>query len=634
MAADIAKAKRNVARMIAGGASESEIDGFLESQGLSAAHLRGEKVPYTSVQENFTKPITNSANTVKQKWDAMMKDKTGRERGPGLGDLANVVMSPMVGASDVVTRPAAQWLTNTLGAPKTRSTTIPEQLQSLVKDKRFLPFEVPTNASEFENKLNSDIGMALSMGMPGKGAVGRVGPQIPQGLRAVKGATDEERVIRKLIKTQKLGDVKAKVEAAAKQGIELSPVDIVDNIGRARMMKAAAMNTPGRIKVADAADQAVVNFPDRVSKQVRRNISKTPRGPEAVAQELEDIQGQMAREGYREPYQQPLQLDNRLLGALKSEEGHRAIDEALKVARERPEGDPAMQGLSDISRMMQPRYNQGGMHNLAEVQMPSVPASVLDRIQIALRQRSKNLLKGENANAALAGTVRGRRNIVNAALDEVSGLQEARGNYAMSQKIIDAAEGAPMALRPGTTEELGQLTQGLDMNALAPARDVLAHEMIGKLGERTSAAPGTAKMMLSPQPQERMGMLVPQENLANFSAGTQIELDRLKHITDIAPDRGLKALLVANEDMSKAQDLGDFARAGLASTSPVGKIHAAFIGMKAFARHMGMSTKEAEILSTLAIDPTKTAEVVRALSTRYGTPKAIKLTMAAKAYAA
>lgn len=41
MMADIAKAKRNVQRMIDGGASEREIDSYLASEGLSAAQLRG-----------------------------------------------------------------------------------------------------------------------------------------------------------------------------------------------------------------------------------------------------------------------------------------------------------------------------------------------------------------------------------------------------------------------------------------------------------------------------------------------------------------------------------------------------------------------------------------------------------------
>jgi hypothetical protein len=46
MMADIAKAKRNVARMIDGGASEREIDSYLASEGLNAAQLRGAKPNY------------------------------------------------------------------------------------------------------------------------------------------------------------------------------------------------------------------------------------------------------------------------------------------------------------------------------------------------------------------------------------------------------------------------------------------------------------------------------------------------------------------------------------------------------------------------------------------------------------
>ena len=68
MMADIAKAKRNVQRMIDGGASEREIDSYLASEGLSAAQLRGARPNYTppkrkmdtsaNLQTLFTQGVT------------------------------------------------------------------------------------------------------------------------------------------------------------------------------------------------------------------------------------------------------------------------------------------------------------------------------------------------------------------------------------------------------------------------------------------------------------------------------------------------------------------------------------------------------------------------------------------------
>lgn len=58
---DIAKAKRNVGKMIAGGASEREIDQYLSSEGLSAADLRGE----TKVRSDATKRVNSVPQQVR-----------------------------------------------------------------------------------------------------------------------------------------------------------------------------------------------------------------------------------------------------------------------------------------------------------------------------------------------------------------------------------------------------------------------------------------------------------------------------------------------------------------------------------------------------------------------------------------
>lgn len=687
---DVAKAKRNVARMVSGGASEQEIDSYLSSQGLSDKELRG--VPNTSIADNFMNPINSSVNNVKTKWGKMLGDKTGRERGPSLGDLAGVPMSVLQGTTDVVSRPISQALVNS-GLP-----IYDTKLSTLLKSNPLTYRPRQIKGQEAEDALNSDIGTALSSSMPGRGIVGRVGPQIPQGLRLAKATTPEAKAIKRLVQGQKLGDAQKKAQAFNDAGVDPTIIDVLDDTAKARVMAAASRPTPSRDLVKKAADSARVDMGGRVSKQVERTISSNPRELDDVVNELENAQSTDARVNYAEPYKTPVQLNDRVLGALGSEEGTRAINEALKVARERPEGDPASTGLASIERALQkqqtvqvpthragsvdwtppevpiptpaspdPFYGNlssrqvntqplgpeaptvrspsvstrsvniptqdGGLHGLAEPQLPSVPASVLDRIQIAMRQRAKNLLKGENASPALAGTVLSRRKIVNGILDDVDGLKEARGVYANQQRQIDAVEAAPNALKPGHGAEITEATQGLDDATLAPGRDVLAREMQRRLGERIGSAPSVAESFLATEPQQRIAAYAGQDRTKALSQGVQVELDRLRNLQQVAPGAGLKAIGQQDQDLKLAHDVGDVARAGLA-VSFGGKFQAAFLAMKIWARNAGMSNKEAEMIARMSIDPTQTSKVFKALRNKYGPVKAAKLTATAKAIAA
>lgn len=60
--ADIAKAKRNVARMVSGGASEQEIDSYLATEGLNAAALG--QAPKTSLTENIGGAVGQAAKMI------------------------------------------------------------------------------------------------------------------------------------------------------------------------------------------------------------------------------------------------------------------------------------------------------------------------------------------------------------------------------------------------------------------------------------------------------------------------------------------------------------------------------------------------------------------------------------------
>lgn len=620
--ADTIRIKRNISKMIERGASPQEIDGYVASEGVTAEQLRGESVPFTSVAENLTGPTMRAVGNVKDKFTRMLNDKTGKERGPGLGDLAAVPLSVLGAPMNAISRPIAQIVTNS-GLP-----IYDQRLGELLKQNPFTYKPKQLKGPEAEEMLNSDISTALGAGMPGRGSVGRVGPQVPQGLRPVTAKTPAEKAMRRLITDQNLGKAKAKAQQFEDAGItDYRPIDILDDNARARTMAAVARKTEARPAVNEMATQDRRNFGSRVNTHINRNISDTPQDVEDVVKNLYEEQAKVAKEKYGPVYNNSrVRLEPDRLGVMNTPEAQKALRASEYVAKNDITPNPVVtQGLQDL------RDATRGSDQFATNKPARVPASVLDRIQIALRERAKDLY--DNNQRTLGSKVNTQRKMVNSWLDDVEGLQEARTTFANQQRVINASEAAPSALQAGNGNDIFQATQGLDLSQLQPGRNVLSREMQRKLGERTNSAPSNAEAFLGTEPMSRISAYTGPEAAGRFADATRLELDRLQNIQSVAPGKGLKSLAVAEDDLKTAHDASDISRAGTAALFG-GKLHAAFIGLKLWARHMGMSDKEAELLGLMATDPTKTSQVIKALSSKYGVAKATKLTTAAKTYAA
>ena len=616
---DTSRIKRNITKMIESGAPSHEIDAYVASEGVTPEILRGEKVPYTSVQENLTAPTRQAVDKVKGRFGKMLK---GQDKGPSLGDLAAVPLSVLGAPMNAVTRPIAQAVTNS------GLSLYDQRLSHLITQNPFTYAPKQVKGKEAEDMLNTDIGTALSSGMPARGAVGRSGPQIPQGLKVAKAKTPTEKALRRLIADQNLGTAKAKASQFEEAGItDYRPIDILDDNARARAMAYAARKTPARSQINKLADQERVDFGGRVSKHIERNISDTPQDAEDVIKALYEEQGQTARQKYGPQYDNSrVRLEPDQLGVINLPEAQKALRASEYVNRNDITPNPTVsQGLQDL---------RGAATNAGDFS-PSkparIPASVLDRIQIALRERASDLY--ENGSRTLGSKVNTQRKLINSWLDDVEGLKEARTTFANQQRVIEAAEAAPNALRAGNGNEIFQATQGLDLDQLAPARNVLSREMQRRLGERVSSAPSNAEAFTATEPMQRIAAYTGPEAAQRFSNATGLELERLRNLNAVAPGKGLKSLAVAEDDLKTAQDLSDVSRAGIATVFG-NKFHAGFIALKLWAKHMGVSNKDAELLAQIAVDPTKSGDVIKALSGKYGVAKATKLTAAAKAYAA
>ncbi|WP_454760576.1 hypothetical protein [Caulobacter segnis] len=209
---DIAKAKRNVSRMIDGGASEQEIDTYLSSEGLSAAELRSAPsspppqqaprgVAYTNPVENFVEPVAGAWRNVAGKFGSMLDARTPQEvrsnRGPGIGDLAGLITSPLAGVQNVVTKPMAQGVVNS-GLQAYQPRSLADGVKDIFSGRAPAPPR-KLNGQEAVQRINTDIGAALAGAMPARGSVGLAGPQVPQGYRPppkVKAPTSDAQILK------------------------------------------------------------------------------------------------------------------------------------------------------------------------------------------------------------------------------------------------------------------------------------------------------------------------------------------------------------------------------------------------------------------------------------------------------
>jgi hypothetical protein len=628
--ADVDKAKRNVRRMIDGGASESEIDTYLGSQGLSAADLRA-KPKRSGFLENLAGPAIESVQNVAQKYGAMAQEDTQRaadmkrragqvggvralveqvakgqkNKGPGIGDFGAVALSPIAGAYRAITRPAAEATVDALGP---------------IEERKFFrnPFEAPRMLSREESAraLEGDLTTALSAGMPARGMVGAAGPQVPQrGYRlpvapaAPVQRPQRDEAIDSLMRG--LDPVALQTRAAELRAAGIDPrlIDVLPDQGLGRVRAAATRQTPGRDQMVAAAEQARINLPERVGVQVRRNVSGTPTQLQATIDQLRAQRGAQAATDYGPAYATRINIPPEVSQAVRSNTGRQAINDALLVARENM-GTPADE-IADLERLLQAA--QG-----AEGPLPAVSARVLDRVQIAMRQAAENAAGyGPGANRPLASAIRGRRDVINQALDVVPDLAPARQAYRQASSVIDATEAAPGAITAGGAEDIANLTQGLTPQQLQPARDVLAQSMIERGGESLSSARNLLeRAAFSPEMQGRVASYTGPQSAQGLATGARLELERLKNLQRASPRIG-------SETATNASDIAEGAGAVVETLRKGAKGDVIGLGID-YLRSRGINDQQAQRIIETVLDPNGLAQTVAYIRARQGPSAAIQ----------
>lgn len=384
-------------------------------------------------------------------------------------------------------------------------------------------------------------------------------------------------------------------------GAEPSFASATDEAGRGYVRAAASRQTPAREIVQQRAEAAALNLPDRISKQVRTHVSETPHSADDVINALEEARGTEARTKYAEPYSQTINITPRVVSALSGREGRAAIDSAIKTAEARRDTaalvdlkvlQKAVGGGAIEGKAVNPYYTLG----TTEPPLPPVSGAALDRVQIELGRRARNLTRSiENPNPALAAGVKGRQGDINDSLDAFDGLQEARGAYKAATSNIEAVDAADSFLKPGSADAFGAVTA--QASDLAPARAVAARRIEKAVGENPSAAPGVARRLsTAPEQQARNRALLGGETANAFETGVGAEARTVRDLNDVAPRTGSQTQL-RTADQERASGL-----VGAVQTVAGGRtaiIGAVFNRLKT----VGLSDRDAQAVAEISTDP-------------------------------
>lgn len=611
--ADVEKAKRNVRRMIDGGASEAEIDTYLGSQGLSAEALRA-KPKKAGFLGNLIGPAVESVQNVANKYGAMSQETEARaaevkrrsgqvgklqaiieqvgrgqkNAGPSLGDLAAVPLSVIAGPLRAVTRPPAEFLAE----------RFPMEDRSPLRN----PFVAPRKLTKEEaaRQLEGDFTMALGMAMPSRGT-----PPPPR----VAPRPARNQAIENLVRGVDPAALQARAAEMRAAGIDPRLIDVLPDEAIGRVRAAATRQTPARAQMVTAAEQARVNLPERVGVQVRRNVSQTPAPLQATIDRLRTQRGAQAGADYGNAYATRINIPPEVSQAVRSNTGRQAINDALLVARENM-GTPADE-IADLERLLQAA--QG-----AEGPMPAVSARVLDRVQIAMRQAAENAAGyGPGANRPLAGAIRGRRDVINQALDVVPDLAPARQAYREASRGIDAVEAAPGVITAGGAEDIANLTQGLTPQQLQPARDVLAQSMIERGGEGLSSARNLLeRSAFSPEMQGRVASYTGPQSAEGLGTGARLELERLRNIQRASPRIG-------SESATNLSDIAEGAGRVIDTGRKALKGDVFGLGMD-YLRSRGINDRVAQQMIETVLDPNGLSQTVAYIRARQGPGAAIQ----------
>ena len=267
-------------------------------------------------------------------------------------------------------------------------------------------------------------------------------------------------------------------------------------------------------------NETVEAIPDAAINRAR---SLTPdQRPAGEFQEgLRAARGTAARSEYARPYAEPVQIDPEMASALRGDTGRAAIQRA-RAAAAAWRDDLQMQELDQLL--------DGDLSNL-----PPVSAGTLDRIQIAMGERGRKAAQ-RGAND-MAGGLNARAQDLNAGLDAVPGLRDARSNYRGFSQAIEAVDVGQRLLKDAPDTFAAGLADA-NPQALQAAQVGARQALADALGQRANASPVLRQIAFAPNARRNLVALFGEDEAGKFIEAARLNLNRGENANFMAPNTG------------------------------------------------------------------------------------------------
>lgn len=638
MMADIAKAKRNVARMIDGGASEREIDSYLASEGLSAAQLRGAKPNYTppkrkmgtsdNLQTLFTQGVTFGqsprimgamgsvmgvpdairqgnvgpiAEAYRQNRQATIDQIDAARKQTGLGGAL------LEGAGSVVSGGA---IAKGVGSLASRFAP-----QAANAGRQLLTKQAGSTAAKVARSIGRTSaaagGGAVAGGVYGSGegraaenalygAIGgaaaapiaKAAGGVVSGARRMVGRPSvrpEVKAARTLIGRIDQNRAQAQIDEANRLGLDpLALIDVANNSGRRLVRGVAGSTTDDAQQMAvDYATRTREALPDRGLGIVRRLTGgdvNLPARQEAAQANIRAVDNA----NYPQIMSERLQVTPEMLQSLRPADAQAAISSARRVAE--------LSGRQDDVAALDTILNILRTGDVSKMDGIEVSASSLEQIYRGLRDATGGLYS-DPATRSVGQAMGGVRDAFDETLQAQSpAIRQAR---AASREARQGAEGldvgfnafAPSRLPDALAVDVAALPQSARPNVFAGAQAQLQQQ----IGQNPFAAINS--LGFRPNMGARLNAMgAPADDMV---AAAQMETRRMRNADFISPNTGSQTQL-------RATDLPDM---GGIPTTPMG--WASKLMDFAFRRVNAFTPQELEAIVRMGIEPADLANLQR-----------------------
>lgn len=316
-----------------------------------------------------------------------------------------------------------------------------------------------------------------------------------------------------------------------------------------RLVRAAAGGGDEAHNVATTyADKVRSNLQDNVISRAGQLTPGDARTAGATAADLEAGQSNLANTQYKVPYSQPAAVTPEMISALQGPEGRGAINQAYAAARANRDTQ-AMAELSDLRDVAAAQSGGAspitGRFQTLDQALGNLSAGSLDRVRIAMRETGRAFsAQGRNG---MAGGYFGRVRDIDTALDQTTGLTDARASYRQMQASRDSVDTGATVLKSPSANYAAQISDLASVGGppnLRPLQVGARQAITDAVEAPTASATGILNRIgTSNRATANLGATFGEGPAASFQEAVRNEVSRLRNANFISPETGSQTQL-------------------------------------------------------------------------------------------